>query len=537
MKKRVLLFLCLFTLIILTGCIKEIKIPIGKVPSERFTVAEYIGNHAVYQAGSKLTIKGISEPGVIIVARLYDSKNNVESLVYSDTDNNGNWSISLDTPDPSFEEYSLKISDSNDRFHEYYNNIRFGESWMIVGDEIVNKNLDDEDNEQAYENVQNDYNNMFYYNGNWIPANSKVSEFGMELVSEISSSFKSWSKYPISVVFATDKDTNIYEWLSRDVIDSRNIIKTVLTDRGLYVDKDVELSESSMSNCYENHIKSIEGMSFCNVIVNQGIKDLMDSNSNIFYNDDYYELYYYMLYNFVDEIESKIVIEEKILLLQAYADVIENLEKLRDAQAKVSKFYNICEIIPTYDLTLVYDLVNEEYVSNKMDFNSIEDFRIDGIDFEKLAKRVCNVSNGITKIPELINVVQVYNDKKEAVEIKLVFENVESFVDEFVINGLCFYDSENNLIEDVEYKIEENEIIINLETTILVPADKEDSGESENINADDNLPELEDGVEMIEKIVYLDIVKISYAYINFNYFCNLKTNDIVVVPFEIILNE
>lgn len=530
MKKNVLLLLCLLLIIFLTGCINNYEVPIGNVPTEMFTIAEFVDDNAIYQATSTLIISGKSQPGVIIVARLFDNKNSVYSLSYSDTDTSGNWSIKLDTPDASFKEYSLKISDSTDKYHEYFNNIRFGESWLIVGDDISNQIVEFDYPVSAYTQDKDEvdtlnYNNMFYYEGKWIPASEKISEFGYQLIKKISDSFKTWSKYPISIVYATANNANIYGWLSRDLIDSRKIIKDALVDKNYYVTNDEKLDASDMSYYYENKIKTILGMSFSNIVVNQGIKDLSDANNGIFYqNNEFDKLYFQMLYNFIGELDDDFLVEEKIMLIQAHADVKSNLQKLRLIQTNVSNIYNDCEIIPTYDLTLVYDVNESKYISKKDNPVSLENLEIHDFDIQKLVTRIYNVSNDIIKIPSITNCVQIYNDDKEVVQIRLIFNNVIEFIKHPSIIGLEFYDFEGNLLDDVEYSFSNNELIINLEKKVLVPNDIYDV-------------ELEEKTSFTEEVILIEIGKICYAYSSFNYFCNLETSETVIDPFEVLLNK
>lgn len=529
MKKKILVLIYLLILISLTSCIREITIPIGNIPSEKFNVAEFVDDNAIYQAASVLTINGKSEQGVIIVARLFDSKNNLYSMAYSDTDNNGDWAIRLDTPDASFREYSLKISDSTDKYHETFNNIRFGEAWLIVGDEILNNKIDNEANVDAAdlsEDIDVNYDNMFYQDGNWIPADSTISEFGYGLVLEIVETFKAWSKYPVAIVFASEDSTNIYEWISRELIESRRLIKEALVDNNIYVSLNEEVIESGMSYCYEKYLKKIIGMSFSNIVVNQGINDLIDANNNKFYQEnEFNNLYFQMLYNFVSELESTFEVEEKIMIIQSHADYIDNLEQLRLIQSNVSNIYNNCEIVPTYDLTLVYDKIENEYIDKTNGQELLTDLEIHGFDIEKLATRIYNVSNNIISVPSLINCVQVYNDDKEIIEIRLIFNNIKEFKNYDTIEGLELYDLDGNLVEDIEYEISNNEIIINLTKTILGSVEDDKELESDSSN------------NYEEKIVLIEVSKVCYAFGNFNYFCNLETEDIVVDPFEIILKR
>lgn len=523
MKKFWLLFAIVLTLM-LTGCIKQVTIPIGKVPTEKFQVVEYINDDAVYQASSSIVVRGKSEPGVIIVVKILDNKNNVQSMAYSDTDLLGTWSIKMQTPSASQEAYAIKISDSTDKYHEIYNNIRFGETMLMLGDDLLTSTIDYEisDEEQYEEEI--DYNKMFYIDGKWIQAESRISEFGYQLLQKTYYNYKSWNKNPVAMVFATVDSSNIFEWLSPKIINSRKILKESLINKGKYISDFENIEKNDMSYCYKTRIEPIIGMNFSNIILNQGMKDITDYNNNEFYSTDFSELYFQMLYNFISQIESQFIISDKILIIQAHSSFEENWEILRSIQSNLSNYYNRCEIIPTYDLTFVYDSVNEEIVEpifdDEIDLNKLE---IKGINLDLIIDRVYRVSNNLLTITSLVNCVQIYNEEKEVEQIKLIFDNELSFDQKTDIYGLVFYDKENNLLEDVKYQITDDGIIIDLHKTILVPVENDDESSSD------------DEIIFEEQEILIEIGRICYAYENFNYFSNLTVGDVVVDPFEIII--
>ncbi len=288
---------CLFA----SGCVHRIKIPIGSKPTEKFTVTEYVKDDAVFQASSTLKIEGKSNPGVVMVAALYNYKNSLVSEVYGNTDNDGFWRLSLATPDASMKEYTLKIYDSTEIYHETYTNIKFGEVWMIMGDELENVDfpIQEEvpvDTSLLPANGQLDYSFMFYLNEEWVPAQREISHFGYQLIRQIESTFNSWNRRPISVVFATSQDSNIYQWLSREIIDSRKVIKDYLVSKNLYTNSQV-LEEDDMSYLSERYLTKLQGMSYANIVIHQGLADLIDANNNINYDiNTFQNVYSQMLY-------------------------------------------------------------------------------------------------------------------------------------------------------------------------------------------------------------------------------------------------
>ena len=289
---RIILFISILTIcLFISGCVHRVKIPIGERPTEKFTVVEYIQDDAIFQAASSLKISGKSNSGVVIVATLYDSKNLMVNQVYCNTDNNGNWNLNLDTPDATMKSYTLKIYDSAEVYHETFTNIRFGEVWMIIGDEFKNIEIPKKDeNIEEQKTISSldgpiDYMLMFYQNNQWFPAQFELSNFGYQLINQIKSTFNTWNRHPIAIVFATSNDTNIYQWLSREIIESRKVIKDYLVSEGLYTDA-TNLVENGMSYLFEKYLNNLRGMSYANIIINQGLADLNDANNGSHYTKD-----------------------------------------------------------------------------------------------------------------------------------------------------------------------------------------------------------------------------------------------------------
>lgn len=525
---RIILFISILTIcLFISGCVHRVKIPIGERPTEKFTVVEYIQDDAIFQAASSLKISGKSNSGVVIVATLYDSKNLMVNQVYCNTDNNGNWNLNLDTPDATMKSYTLKIYDSAEVYHETFTNIRFGEVWMIIGDEFKNIEIPKKDeNIEEQKTISSldgpiDYMLMFYQNNQWLPAQFELSNFGYQLINQIKSTFNTWNRHPIAIVFATSNDTNIYQWLSREIIESRKVIKDYLVSEGLYTDA-TNLVENGMSYLFEKYLNNLRGMSYANIIINQGLADLNDANNGSHYTkDNFSNVYSQMLYTFLSELDVKFLIENKIFYIQEGTDTIENSNILRKIQSSTCNYYNKCEIIPTYDLALIYDRINDRYLeSDEIDLDNISELDILGIDYLRLSKRIYQFSINSYSAPTLKNTVKEYENNGSVVRIKLIFENVNIFDNYETINGLKFYDLEGNEVE-LEYTIDHNEIIIN-----LLKIEKVDE------KSDVLLDRME---TILEEKKYIELSKICYAQESFIYGNNLSSDRIGVIPFEVIL--
>lgn len=510
MKKIFTIFVCFFILIFITGCIQKIKIPLGVKPTKEFTIYDYIQDDAIFQASSELVLSGTSEEGVVIVATLYDNKGNNVFESYCTTNNEGIWELRLHTPAASMKNYSLKIKDSNEIYRKTINDIRFGETWLILGDNINNvedKNIVKEE----LNNVLTDYNKMFYYKGEWIPASSDISDFGFNLINEIINIQKIWSQFPVGMVFATEEDTAIYEWLSLEAINSRKMIKDYLDNENIIINEDNK-SRYSANVLNNKYSKQLTQMSYANIVLNQGIKDLFDYNNGIHYNYYNFENMYSMcLYTFISELITNVNVYNEIYFIQDSISEEDNIELLRKLQSNISKYYNSVNIIPTYDLCKLYDIKNDEIINDLDDIN-YDFIKIMGYDTKQLAKRIFIFDRNNLRAPCLDNVVQDYDKDENLISIKLIFENVNSFDNIEELIGLKFYDVNKEEIK-LNYSIIENEILVDLTY----------------YNNDEEFNDTN------EEIKFYDITYVVYAFDNFILDNNLTSKGIPTLPFEVVI--
>ncbi len=490
MKKLFISFVLILT-IILTGCSETVKIPVGVVPTEKFTIADYVADSAIFQADSSLVIEGRAQTGVVMVASLYDSKNDLVQQVYTDTNKEGVWELKLTTPSASSKNYKLKIADSNNTFFEVFDEIKFGEVWLYLGDSL-------EVYAESDTTYSTDYNKMIYSNNNWFDISKSNNLFVNELLINLSSSLK--NDTPVGVITVEATDSNIYQWLSRDSIDSRNYVKSFLKDNDLYIENDNDITVNDMTYYHQNYLNKISGMSVKNVIWNQGLADttyLERNRPDVFNN-----LYFQMLYTFVSDLEHEFNIVSDIYVLQAGSYEIEKIEDLRDVQSNIAKYFGKCTLIPTYDLNHL-----EAVKCDVEDAENVE-IIVQAIDLNLLIERIISYDNNHLKTPCLDNVVGIYNELDEITKYVLTFANVDNFDVIKDIKGLVFYDENNEVIELV-YTIEENKIIIDL-------------GIIDNLD---------------ETVTYANLTKVTYGNDQLIYDNNLTTEGIPVVPFQILLNK
>lgn len=509
MQKKFILLLNLFLVFLLTGCIRDIKIPIGKLPTKAFEVSEYIQNDAIFQASSKLTLTGVSEEGVVIVTSLYDNKNNIVFESYCTTDENGKWELSFNTPEASMKSYTLKIKDSNEIYHQTFNDIRFGETWLIIGDTFNNY----QDNAKTQKSLIS-YNKMFYYENKWVPATLELSMFGVEFLEIISSNQKSWSQYPLAIVFATADNTNIYEWISHELIVSRSNIKDFIQSENINLEEN-SVNRYDASNLYNKFYSEIDKMSYANIILNHGSKDLADYNlKDKYQNNDFRNMFSMLVYSFMSELINKINFSNNVYFIQDSLSFDNYANILRKIQFNITSYFNKVEIIPTYDLCIFYDTIEQINIDSiDVTEENFENLELIGYDYVQLANRIFNFDYKNFSAPCLDHVVQEYDNENNLTSIKLIFDNVEFFSKIKEIVGLKFYDQNNSLL-DVNYSIANNEIIIYLELVI----------------------ENEDLVENEES----DINNVTIAYITYGFDKILYNNNlfylgIPVIPFDVTI--
>lgn len=495
MHKKIIIFLSFIFMLFISGCINRVKIPVGIKPTKNFTVNSYINDDGIYQASSKLVLSGFSEEGVVIVSSLYDKKGNLINESYCTTSEDGEWTLTIDTPSSGLDNYTLKIKDSNNIYHQTFNDIKFGEVWLYIEDELENLNYEEKDNLLVKENTF-DYNLMFFKDNEWTPASENISEFNYILANKIYENNKSWNKHPVAVVFATSEEDLIYKWLSYESISSRKLIMDYLDNNNLIYN-----DENSL---YEKYLNLYKNMSYSNVIFNQGIADLkLVDNSN--YNVNFFKnIYSLQLYTFMGELIHEFNIADNIFILQDSINQHENISLLRTIQSNITNYYNVTSIVPTYDVNVFYDIENDIITS---DFNLIEgEFTIAGYNYDKLSDRINKFNINNSSATKLDHIVQEYDENKNMITVKLIFEDTLDQNEEQIINGLKFVDNNKEFI-DLSYTINDNELIVD-----LIISEEDD----EEINVAD-----------LKYIYYAQDIKI--------YDNNLFSSGIPVVPFEIKL--
>lgn len=510
MKKIFFVIFAIILAVSCTSCVTGVVIPVGNEATKDFSVDEHIVDNAIYQASSSLQISGKAENGVVITIKLLDSRGSKVEQSYSITDNKGEWNVTINTPRISDKAYTLKISDSKEKFKKEYRNLQFGEVWLVTGDEIKSAPL--KERGTIVEAV--DSSKMFFIDGKWQKASPELSTFGTELIRAICENNKVFAKNPIGIVFATSPEiSNAYSWLSKEIIDSRTAIKKYLENNELYKNDLSNIKENEMSYYYENKLKKFEKLSFNKIIWNQGLKDFIDINEK----SGRFEFEYSQLaYTLFTEFERMYPTNKGIMVIQESSNFIKGTEKLRKAQSNVCDYFAKCKIVTTYDLNIVVEKDTDKVVTKELvSTYQQEELEIKGLDLELLADRIFNLSNEGNTVATIHNILQVYNEEKQITSIKLIFDNTVYFDrnDKETVNGLEFINEKGELIE-LEYEFMDNQIIIHLTEEIFLDENQEES---------------------IIKIH--QISNIAYAQNDFIYDNNIYASGIAINPFEFKLQK
>lgn len=487
MKNKILIILLLVLTFSLCSCIKKNEDTIKQISSD-FIVNDNIKSNYLYQHSSNLLIEGKCEPGVRLYAGLYSKlgiSTSSESCIASE---DGTFSIILDTPGGSFDEYKLIIKDYHEKFIHEYTGLLFGEVNLLLGDSIINEyNVIDED-----ANLENIFyldattSNLFW---NKVTNVSELSSF----MFYVSSIYKDTSKYknmPIGFMNVLYDKTLIEEWLSLDAVNNSNdLVKNFLIENGKYFETPYQRGQ--MSYIYNNVLMNLKNTSFGNIIYSAGLYEFKTIYGKI-NSQDAYTSYTRMLLMSLKGICDIVHSYNNLSIIQINNQDIDHIEILRDISSKVCNRIEDAYLIPTYDL--------------------IEDEK--GTFSEKLAKRFYDITVGKKEVSQYAN----YYITDDLMTLTIEFSNTNKLVSKDF--NIQIYDYNNNLIEFEKDKIDlyYNKIIIDLSYEV----------ESYDEELD----------EMIITTLCYNVSKVSYSEVPvITSGIIYNNNRLPIIPFSIIINE
>ena len=230
--------------------------------------------------------------------------------------------------------------------------------------------------------------------------------------------------------------------------------------------------------------------------------------------NEYKKLYGQMLFTIMSQFEEKFRTTNNFYIIQEGSSFNEDVNLLRGFQTSICNYFAQCKVIPTYDLNIVYDNLQEKFVdSTEVNEEELVNYEIRGYDLPTLAKRIELIDKNKVIVPTVKNVIRELDEDKNIISIKLIFDVGLNFanLETAKIKGLKFYDKNNQLVE-CEYVFEKNEITIK-------PVLKEVADETDTL---------------AEKTIF-PIRKITYAEESFIFDNNFIVNNVAVVPFIVVI--
>lgn len=331
---------------------------------------DVFSDNALFQANSMLTLRGLSEAGTTVFARLRG--HNATAQGKGVTNKDGIFEIIIDTPTASCKTYEIIVTDGNDTIT--LKNIVFGELWIASGQsnmELQNckqfecaefldsvKHLDIRIFHQ--ENGREDVFSPIPENetcGRWI---STLNPFDTEMVSACASAFcKAVAEHfdavgrnvPVGFLNLSWGGTPIYSWIPEYAISADALAKEHLTNKDLFPLENKSLDFQYPCVMFNRKIAPVRGIKAKGLLWYQG-----ECDSFYEFNERIYKHLLYILRDSFADLFAKSKADFKIISSLIYpcnyTDTGDtNVGYLNDAFVKASVEQPetfIC--VPTYDL-------------------------------------------------------------------------------------------------------------------------------------------------------------------------------------------
>ena len=257
---------------------------------------------ALFQAGSALTVHGITDPAVGVAGKIVDAGGNAVSTASAAADGAGRFSLTLTTPAASFDPYRIELSNGRDGYA--MEDVLFGELWLASGQsnmEMYNRVMPGK--QQAYAAVAAKKIRFFhvdyypdahlvgfpeepYYDmaGWWIDADNAdkledVSACALQWANDLYPILNREHPVPLGVLNACWGGTDIAQWFPRDAVDRDAAIRQRLEELGMYphrehwnTDKERSLA-SQVTSKYNVKLAPLEGARVRGLLWYQGESD------------------------------------------------------------------------------------------------------------------------------------------------------------------------------------------------------------------------------------------------------------------------
>lgn len=431
MRKKITTILFILIITFLVGCkITDIPIPNpGPKPTKPFIVDDYYQSNAIIQQKKDFKLTGTSEPGVVLKASLYNSKNRLIDQNYGVVLPDETWKITLEAPVASFETYRIEICDMDLLYQVDLDNLLFGEVWLLIGEGFINQSGT---LQQPYDSSLRFFEQKIE-SGVWLKEDiTKINLFSYHFALKIRQAYN----LPVGIILAQVGSAHLDAWLNPKLIENPSIFNfTELVTRDVFEPYDKQ------SFLYQQKIEPISKVNINGVIFHQGITDILDKIVNP---KLYFQLYAKTLTHLMEDLFHLFLDEAEFYLIQEPSADIDNIVYLRNAQATGSFYYTYTTIIPTYDF--------------------IDDNGLSQEDIMLIAERTSLSARTKTYRERNNYLAPVYTNliiSKNKIEIE--FTNITRFDKINVIETLIIKDIFDEVMDDVKIEFDKNWLVINFE--------------------------------------------------------------------------
>lgn len=320
-------------------------------PTKEFTVNSYIQSDMVLQKNVTIDFNGTSDPNVEIIIDITNSKNQIVSTGKTLTDKNGNWELSISSPDNNKLEYSISIYDSFKKYIKKYENIVFGTVITIFGEKMF------------FNEPTSDYEISKYYNvricskeGTWYQ--SSDHEFTNYITTFINQFILKNDDTFMGFIDLSFESASIGSFLKKEILENNSDLKTY--NNAVYellLDDDKRNITYANSELYDKYLAKFVDVKCNSLITYQGMTDYY---SGIGFNKNS-ELYSKSLSILLKDLKNNFNYK-KLLVIEtpsiSYSDNISDINDialLRAAQSTAA-YYNNGIIVPIYELGNDYQI-------------------------------------------------------------------------------------------------------------------------------------------------------------------------------------
>ncbi len=320
------------------------------------TVSHFFSDNALFQADSVLTLSGNCVPNVKVTLKLL-SATSVISSAETISDSKGSFKVTVSTPKPSYDEYSLSLVCGDEE--KTISHVLFGELWLASGQsnmEMANAQIIGR--EKLLEHVSTMQIRVYHAetpsaggayefpeepdtsgNGYWICADNSstlnwVSAIGLKFISDIYDKLNKDADIPVGFLNASWGGTGINTWLSKEYIDSDDVLCEKLKKYGLYPiheewNKKGDLNFQQCCCQYNLKITPLLGMKVRGVIWYQGENECWGEFDRRFYADAL--RLYHRMYTELFAAHDDFLMISSLIYPWTYGDGDCNLGYLNDA--------------------------------------------------------------------------------------------------------------------------------------------------------------------------------------------------------------